>query len=309
MAGPARDAGWPDISSSSASKFIPELWSGKLVSKFYATTMFGECANTDYEGEIKGLGDNVIIRTVPDITISDYTIGAGLTYEKPTSTAVELPIDKAKSFSFECNDIEEHQGDINKMEAFTNDATHRMRVAIDTDILANVYADADAANKGATAGAQSSGFNLGVAGTPLSLTKANILDFLVDVGSVMDEQNLPDEDRYVVLPVWAVGLIKKSDLKDASLAGDAKSILRTGLVGMIDRLKIYKSNNLAVTGVGNETNIVAGHKQAITFASQMTKMEDLPNPDDFGQLVRGLNVYGYKVLDGKKLVHAVAVKG
>ncbi|TQV82857.1 hypothetical protein [Aliikangiella coralliicola] len=308
MAGPNRDPGWPDISSTSASKFIPQIWSGKLVTKFYATTMFAQIANTDYEGEIKALGDTVIIRTVPNITISDYVIGAGLTYQKPTSPSVELSIDKAKSFAFECNDIETHQSDLQLMNDWSNDATEQMRIVIDTDILSNIYVDADVANSGQTAGKISGSFDLGaVGGNSVQLTKANIIDFLVDVGTVMDEQNLPDSERWIGLPSWACGMIKKSDLKDASIAGDAKSILRTGNIGMIDRLHIYRNNNIAtaVDGANTVYHSVAGHKSALTFASQMVKMEDVANPFDFGRLVRGLNVYGYKVIKPESLLHCV----
>jgi len=311
MAGPTRDGAWPDISSTSASKFIPQIWSGKLVTKFYATTMFAECANTDYEGEIKGAGDTVIIRTVPDIVISNYVIGANLTYEKPTSPAVNLDINKAKSFSFTCSDVEEYQGDFNKMDKWSDDATNRMRVVIDTDVLATTYAGANAANAGATAGAISSSINLGaLGGGSLQLTKANVIDFLVDVGTVFDEQDIPDEDRWIALPSWVCGLIKKSDLKDASLSGDPKSMLRTGIIGSIDRLNIFRNNNIAsATDIADTVyHVTAGHKSALTFASQMVKMETLPNPNDFGQLVRGLNVYGHKVINDKGIVHAIVKK-
>lgn len=311
MAGPARDAGWPDNSSTGSSKFIPQIWSGKLVQKFYSTTMFAECANTDYEGEIKGQGDTVIIRTVPDITVSNYTIGAGITYQKPTSPAVELSIDKAKFFAFECNDIEVHQSDLKKMEKWSDDASHKMRIAIDRDVLAYAYTEADAANAGDSAGAISGSYDLGTTGAPVAITKANVLDFLVDMGTVADEADWPDEDRWIALPAWMCGMIKQSDLQDASLSGDGKSILRTGAIGMIDRWKIYRNNQVATTVDGANTafNLVAGHKAGLTFASQMTKMESLKNPDDFGDLVRGLNVHGYKVVDGKKIMHGYVRKG
>lgn len=311
MAGPTRDGAWPDISSTSASKFIPQIWSGKIVTKFYATTMFAHIANTDYEGEIKGMGDTVIIRTTPNITISDYVIGAGLTYQKPTSPAVELSINKAKAFAFECNDIETHQTDIQLMDDWSSDASQQMRITVDTDILSTVYADAAAENSGATAGKISASYDLGtVNGTgsaAIQLTKANILDFLVDVGTVMDEQNLPDEQRWVGLPAWATGMIKKSDLKDASLSGDDKSMIRTGSIGAIDRLTVYRNNQIATTADGAVTvyHALAGHKSALTFASQMVKMEDVNNPNDFGRLVRGLNVYGYKTIKPDALCHMV----
>lgn len=313
MAGPTRAAGAPNYSSSGTAGFIPEIWSGKLVEKLYASTCFGEIANTDYEGEIKNKGDTVQIRTVPSITIKDYQIGGGLTYEKPTSDKVELQIDKAKYFAFEVNDIDRYQADIKLMDEFSDDGGEQMKIAIDTDILARHYADVDAANAGATAGVKSASYNLGAAGAPIAITKANVLDVLVDCGSVLDEQNVPETGRWIILPAWMSGMLKKSDLKDASIMGDAQSVFRNGKLGTLDRFTVYISNNMSIVddavAAKKATNIMFGHKKALTFASQMTQMETLPNPTDFGKLVRGLNVYGSKVIDPKAMGHLYAARG
>lgn len=303
--------GYPDYSSSGSTGFIPEIWAGKLVEKFYPATVFGEIANTDYEGEIQNQGDTVNIRTRATITIRDYKIGESLQTEKPQSDKVPLNIDKGKYFAFEINDVVKTQSDRNLLDEWGEDASEQMAVKIDKDILANIYANVDSANSGSAAGAESGDINLGATGSPVSLTKANILDFIVDLGTVLDEQNVPQSGRWLTLPAWACGLIKKSDLKDASLAGDGTSILRNGRMGMIDRFTLYNSNNLETVtdGANQVTNIIAGHKAGLTFASQMTEMEQIPNPNDFGQIVRGLQVYGYKVIEGKYLAHLYATKG
>ncbi|WP_347506195.1 hypothetical protein [Pseudomonas anguilliseptica] len=313
MAGPTRAAGAPDYSSNSRAGFIPEIWSGKLVEKLYASTCFGEIANTDYEGEIKNKGDTVQIRTVPTITIRDYQIGGGLTYEKPTSDKVELQIDKAKYFAFEVNDIDRYQADIKLMDEFSDDGGEQMKIAIDTDLLARHYADAAASNSGANADVKSGGFNLGVAGAPVAITKDNILDVLVDCGSILDEQNVPETGRWIVLPAWMTGMLKKSDLRNASIMGDAQSVFRNGKLGTLDRFTVYASNNMSIVddavAAKKCTNVMFGHKKALTFASQMTQMETLPNPTDFGKLVRGLNVYGSKVIDPNAAGHLYATRG
>lgn len=313
MAGPTRAVGAPDYSSSGTAGFIPEIWSGKLVEKLYASTCFGEIANTDYSGEIKNQGDTVQIRTVPSITIRDYEIGGGLTYEKPTSDKVELQIDKAKYFAFEVNDIDRYQADIKLMDEFSNDGGEQMKIAIDTDIMARHYADVSADNAGATAGVKSDAINLGAAGAPVLVTKDNVLDLIVDCATVLDEQNVPETGRWILLPAWMTGMLKKSDLKDASIMGDAQSVFRNGKIGQLDRFTVYGTNNLSVvadvTAAKNCTNVMFGHKKALTFASQMTQMETLKNPNDFGNLVRGLNVYGSKVIDPKAIGHLYAARG
>ena len=310
MSGPTRAAGYPDLSSSSSSGFIPEIWSGKMVEKLYPSTVFGDIANTDYEGEIKQQGDTVNIRTTPSITIRDYEIGGGLQKEKPTSDKVQLQIDQGKYFNFEINDVDAYQSDIKLMDDWSNDAGEQMAIEVDRTILSTVYADVSATNAGANAGAQSGSYNLGETGAPVLLDKSNIIDFIVDTGSVLFEENVPMSNRWIVLPVWACNLIKKSELKDASMSGDGTSMLRNGRIGIIDNYTVYCSNNLStVTDSSKQvTNMIFGHKKALTFAAQMTKMETLKNPDDFGDLVRGLNIFGSKVIDDKAMGHGYIAK-
>jgi hypothetical protein len=296
------------------SLFIPAVWSGKLVEKFYTATVFGAIANTDYEGEVSDFGDQVIIRTTPTITITNYTIGLGLTYEVPSSASTSLDLNKGKYFAFAVDDVDGFQADIDLMDDWSEDASEQLKIAVDSDVLTNIPAGVDAANTGNSAGAISGDIALGATGTNGSnavlLDKTSIVDHIIDYGTVLDEQNVPETGRWMVLPAWAIGRIKKSDLKDASLAGDSVSIARNGLVGMVDRFYIYLSNNIAGITEGTATlyRPIAGHMAGLTFAAQMVKMETLPNPDTFGQLVRGLNVYGYKVLEGKYLASGYVKK-
>ena len=305
---------YADIASDSASKFIPQVWSGKLVEKFYTATVFGAIANTDYEGEISDYGDQVIIRTTPTLTITDYQIGDALNYETPINANTSLDLNKGKYFAFTLDDVDSMQSDINLMDDWAEDASEQMKIAVDSDVITNIITDVVAENKGIAAGVISGDINLGATGTngdaAIQITSATILDYIIDMGTVLDEQNVPETGRWLVMPAWMVATIKKSDLKDASLAGDSTSIMRNGLVGMVDRFMLYLSNNIIGITEGTATlyKPVGGHSAGLTFAAQMTKMETLPNPDTFGQLVRGLNVYGYKVVEGKYLTTGVVKK-
>jgi hypothetical protein len=283
--------------------FIPEIWSGKLLVKFYDATVLGDITNTDYEGEIKSQGDKVIIRQTPTMTIRDYSKGQTLVTEKPEAPVLNLNIDRAKYFSFTVDDIDRYQSDVNVMDDWSADAGEQMKIAVDSLVLGTVYADAHAKNQGATAGVKSGKYNLGTTGSPIQLTKTNILDYFVDMGTVLDEQNVPEQGRFIVLPPWACGLIKKSDLRDASITGDGESILRNGRLGMIDRFTIYRSNLLATTfdTPNTVTNIIFGTNHAISFAAQMTEMESLKGESTFGTIVRGLNVFGFKTLKTEAL--------
>jgi hypothetical protein len=300
-------AGYPQRSGVT----IPEIWSGKLLVKFYDATVYAAISNTDYEGEIRDLGDVVKIRTTPDLVIEDYQKGQNLNYQNPEPSVIDFEIDKAKSYAYNSDDIDRNQSDINYIEDWAEDASQQMKIVVDRDINAVIPADAGADNQGATAGKDSQDINLGATGAPLAITKTNVLDVIVDAGTVLDEQSVPEDDRWIVIPPWMAGMIKKSDLKDASLAGDGTSILRNGRLGVIDRFTIYKSNLLSrvTDGSVRPNNIIFGQRHALTFASQLVKDETLPNPFSFGTLHRGLNVYGYKVLKPEALGLLYAYKG
>jgi len=292
-----------------AGNFIPELWAGKLIEKFYDATVLTAISNTEYEGMIKAHGDTVHIRTTPTITIRDYVKGQTLQIERPDSDPLELLIDKGKYFQAVEDDVDAVQTDIKLMDVWSKDAAENMKIEIDQDVLTNMLTGISAYNQGLTAGAKTASFNLGTTGSPLTVTKdgaggtTSITDLIVDIGTVLDEANCPESDRYLVLPAKAVGLIKKSELKDASLSGDGTSILRNGRVGMIDRFTIYMSHNLYTSS--GKTNVIAGTKRGLTFASQMTKMETLRAESTFGTLIRGLQVYGYKVVKPEAIATSV----
>ena len=289
--------------------FIPEIWSGKLIENFYDATVLAAISNTDYEGEIRSMGDTVNIRTTPEITIRDYVKGQTLTVENPDKPKLQLFIDKGEYFACVEDDVDKVQSDINLMDTWSKDASERMKIKIDQRVLTDLLPDIAATNKGATAGEQSASFNLGTTGSPLTVSKdgasstTSVVDLIVDMGTVLDEANCPEGDRYMVIPAKMAGLIKKSELKDASLTGDSTSIVRNGRLGMVDRFTIYVSHNLNVSS--GKYSIIAGHKMGFTFATQMTEMESLRAESTFGNIIRGLQVYGYKVVKPEAIAQAV----
>ncbi|CAB4197165.1 hypothetical protein UFOVP1304_39 [uncultured Caudovirales phage] len=289
------------------SKFIPDIWSGKLQLKFYKATVLGDITNNDWEGEIKSQGDKITIRTIPTITINSYSKGQTLTSQVPTSTPIDLSIDKGKYFQVVLDDVDKVQADVNLMDQFTNDAAEQMKISIDNDVLDGVKSGAAAANLGATAGAISANLNLGTDAAPRSCSKATVLDFILDMGQALDEQNVPETGRWMVVPAWMAAIVKGSDLKQAYLTGDSTSILRNGKIGMIDRFTMYVSNNLPRTA-DFDSYILAGTRDAISFASQMTQVETIRSNTSFGNILRGLNVYGYQVIKPEALVRGIVVK-
>jgi hypothetical protein len=300
-----------------ATGFIPEIWSGKLVEKFYASTVLAAISNTDYEGEIKNKGDRVKIRTKPTITIHNYDADGLLGLDRPTGGTVELYIGNGKYFSLILDDVMEIQSDLNILSMWSDDAAQQLKIVVDQDVLTGLVGAMAAQNQGSAAGVITGSLNLGVQGTPLAVVGRNpgagqveLLDVLMRMGQTLDEQNIPEVGRWVVMPAWAGRQIKQSELRQAYLSGDSVSMLRNGRLGMVDRFTIYISNLLPNNSSDSaqfnagEWPIFAGHAHGLTFASQISKVETLRSELTFGQILRGLQVYGYQVVDGKALVQA-----
>jgi len=306
-----------------ATGFIPEIWSGKLIEKFYASTVLAAISNTDYSGEIKNQGDKVRIRTKPTISISDYSADMALALQRPSGNVIDLLIDKGKYFNCILDDVMDVQSDLNLLSMWSDDAAEQMKITIDTAVLGALQNQAQAVNnRGIAAGKISHTINLGATTTPLSVVarspttgKVEIVDVILRLGQALDEQNIPETGRWIVMPTWAATLIKMSELREAYLSGDATSILRNGRIGMVDRFTIYTSNLLpsgtAATPplVAGEFVMYAGHAHGLTFASQMTKMETLRSEQTFGTILRGLQVFGYKAVDDSALAQAIIVNG
>ena len=295
----AVSSGRPDYTGN----FIPEIWSGKLIENFYDATVLAAISNTDYEGEIRSMGDTVNIRTTPEITIKTYVKGQTLSVENPDKAKLQLVIDKGEYFACVEDDVDQVQSDIALMDQWSKDASERMKIKIDERVLTDVLTDVDSNNKGATAGRISGDINLGAAGSPVAITSSNVIDTIINMGTVLDEANAPEQDRFMIIPAKMAGYIKQSDLKDASITGDGSSPLRNGRLGMIDRFTLYVSHNLYKSG--SEFSVIGGHKMGFTFASQMTNMETIRSETTFGNIIRGLQVYGYKVVKPEALATAV----
>jgi len=304
-----------------ATGFIPEIWSGKLVEKFYASTVLAAISNTDYEGEIRDKGDRVKIRTKPTIAIHAYQADLLLGLDRPSGGNLELFIGNGYYFSLILDDVMEIQSDLNILSMWSDDAAQQLKITIDKDVLTGLYntgtGQFQTANAGISAGTITGNINLGKQGAPLSVVGRNpgtgdveLIDVLLRLGQSLDEFNIPEVGRWCVMPAWAGRQIKQSELRQAYLSGDSVTMLRNGRLGMVDRFVIYISNllpnNSSQPSLFNagEWPIYAGHAHGLTFASQISKVETLRSELTFGQVLRGLQVYGYQIVDGRALVQA-----
>jgi len=297
--------------------YIPVVYSPLMVAALYANTCLSKIANTNYEGEIKEMGNQVKIRITPHVTIRDYVAADDLIAETIAKASIDLDIDRGKYFMFPAEYVEVKQSDIHFVEVFAESAGIDMKVQIETDIFADIYSDAATGNYGAAAGLISGDINLGTSAAPLSVTKTTIIGAIADLSLCLDEQNVPEADRWLVLPSWAHSILIQHEEFRANSSGDDKSALRLGKVGNFNNFDIYKSNTLNTTatddstdGATKQVDIIAGHKDALTFASQLLiTNEKIKSELKFQDYYRGLHVFGFKVCQPKSLIHAVWVRG
>lgn len=299
--------GNPDYSTGSSSQYIPAVYSALLVKKFYPATVWGEISNTLYEGDIKSAGDTVYIRTRPTIDTFKYKKGMVLPIQNPESPYTTLKIDQGEGFSFALDKVDEFQADIKLMDVWAEDAAEQMKQVIDKNVLqaiatgaAPLTNTAGMVNGGTTT--KGTSISLGTSGakadvsTLAAAASMNEGDWLVDrilyYGQLMDENNLPDSDRFLILPAWAMQKMKSvnSKLGQVYVTGDASAPARNGKVGGIDRFKIFMSNNLY------NDSVIFGHKYGLTFATQITESRIIDNPFSFGKMMQGLQVYGFNIV-------------
>lgn len=267
----------------SVQNFIPTIWSARLNESLKKNLVYGNVVNTDYEGEIKGQGSTVKINSIGAVTIGNYDKVAGIgNPQELDATQKTLVIDQAKYFNFQVDDVDAAQANVNLLDGGIVEASYGLANVVD-QYLAGFYTEVKAEN------------TMGNDATPITPTKDTAYDLLIDLGVLLDENNVPESERFVVVPAWYYGLL----LKDARFTKDP-NIIRTGYVGDIDGMMVYKSNNVPNTA-GAKYKIIAGHKSAISFAGQVDSVEAFRPEKQFSDAVKGLQVFGAKCIKPEAL--------
>lgn len=276
--------------------FIPEIWSARLLDHLDKIHVYANLMNRDYEGEIKAYGDTVRINQISDITINDYT-GEDFADapEELDSTQQTLVIDQAKYFNFQIKDIDNAQSNPKLMDAAMMRAAYNMNDKVDT-YLASLLA-AGCATKNI----------LSDDAAPVVPTSANAYDYLVDLSVALSEANVPTLGRWVVVPPWYHGLLLKDDRFVGNGTDFNRTILENGQVGTAAGLTVYVSNNVPNTS-GTLYKIIAGTNIAGSLAEQLIELEAYRREKNFSDAVKGLHVFGAKVLQGTALAMISANK-
>lgn len=273
----------------SVTNFIPTIWSARLLRHLDKKHVYANLLNRDYEGEIKNYGDTVKINQIGEVTIKDYVKNKDIDDpEELSGDQLTLTIDQAKYFNFGIDDVDAAQVNPKLMDKAMMRSGYGMNDVTDQFAANLLYIGVDSGNV------------LGSDDSPIIPTADDAYDALVDLSTLLTEANVPMEGRWTVIPAWYHGLL----LKDKRFVGNGtdynKAILEGGEVGVAAGFRVSLSNNVPNTS-GAKYKIIAGTNEAGSYAEQILKTEAYRPQKRFSDAIKGLHVYGAKVLQPKCL--------
>ena len=296
--------------------WVPAVYSQKVQKFFRRASVVEDITNTDYAGEIENFGDTVNIVKEPSITVSDYARGQTVNTQTLADDKLQLTVDQGSYFAFKVDDIEERQSHVNWEALATSSGAYSLKRNYDYNVLKNIYDNA------ATSAA-----NTGTDGSPIDGDAAT--DTLADVISaaktVLDGNDVPEENRWFVAPPAFYKQLRKAGAKimDQSVMADGgASSMRNGMV--TDRplfgFRLYSTNAIAVSSGAassktfgsagsNEYAFLYGHQSGVATANHIAKTELIRDPDSFSDIVRGLHVFGRKILRTEAVYSGVITIG
>lgn len=277
--------------------FIPQIWSAQLLESLKKSLVYGQegVVNRDYEGEIQAYGDTVKINSIGSITVGDYQKNTDMDDPQVLTDATRtLVIDQAKYFNFQVDDIDRAQQRPKIMQAAMQEAAYALRNAADVYIATKMFSEADPNNF------------IGSDSSPVVPTKQTAYELLVDLATILDENNVPEEGRWVIVPPWFYGLMLKDDrFTHETAAGD--DVIRNAVIGRAAGFTVLRSNNVPNVD-GSAYKIIAGHRIAFAYAEQINDVEAYRPEKRFADAVKGLHLYGGKVIRPEALAVLVANK-
>jgi hypothetical protein len=290
--------------------FTPEIFSQKVLKFFRRASVVEDITNTDYAGEIENYGDTVRIIKEPTITVSSYSRGAVVNPQDLADDQTTMVVDQANAFAFKIDDIEERQSHVNFEALATSSGAYSLKRKYDANVL-----------QAMVDGAGNTGATFGTAAAPIGInaTQDNAVNLMLAMARAMDDESIPEENRFFVAPpaFWEHLFQAGSKFAEVQVTGDATSPLRNGLVmqGNIAGMACYKTTALNNSGTDvvtianqdttNDYVVLAGHMSSTATASHIAKTEVVRSTDTFSDIVRGLHVFGRKVIRPEALVQGV----
>ncbi len=266
------------------SNFIPTVWSENLFCELDKQYIAVSNCNRDFEGEIKNKGAVVKICGVGEVNVSDYTKNTDMSVAQDLSDTVkELAIDQAKYFNFQIDDIDKAQCSPKLMNAAMKIAASSLANEADRYVY-SLYAEAGDTVKSESA------------------TTDNIVDLIIDARTKLYANNVTDGYEVVIeVSPEIASLILKAKV---NLSTDNTGALEAGCLGSIGGCKIFVSSNIVTSDDGSKRyhKCIVRTKRAIAFAEQLSEIEAYRPEKRFSDAVKGLHLYGAKVVYPKEMV-------
>ena len=301
------------VSGQTNSYFLPAIYSKKVLNFFRKASVAEAITNTDYAGEIAAYGDSVRIIKEPEITVYQYERGQDTTQTKLTDQEVNLVVDTANAFKFIVDDIETNMSHVNFREVAASSAAYSLRDAFDQGVLVTMFAGVSASSPNHVLGSDNAtdlaaGTFDGTGNLDIGFASGehDPIDVLSHMARLLDEQNVPEEGRWFLAnPEFYEQLVQTSSKLMSTDFNAGQGSIRNGLVssGKLRGFDMYKTNNIAATS-NAAGKCLAGHISSTCTAQTIVNTEVIRDPSSFGDIVRGLHVYGSKVLRGEALVSA-----
>ena len=293
--------------------FVPEIFSKNIQNFFRKSSVIEAITNTDYAGEIAAFGDTVKIIKEPEITVAAYTRAASTTKQYLTDQELTLVIDKANSFKFIVDDIEEKLSHINFASVGASSAAYTLKNTMDSEVLTAMFAGVSTSGPDHQLGGDTANAASGSLATtdPIDMGhasgEATPLAIMARMARLLDDSQVPEDQRwFVAKPEFYEELASTDSKLMTSDFNQGDGGVRNGLVasGSIRGFQMYKSSNVPATT--NATGqCLAGHMSSTATAQSILNIETLRDTDTFGDIVRGLHVYGRQVLRDDALVKAI----
>ena len=301
------------VTGQTNSFFLPSIYSKKVLNFFRKASVAEAITNTDYSGDITAYGDSVKIIKEPVITVYQYERGADVTKTALTDQETTLVVDIANAFKFIVDDIETAMSHVNFKEVAASSAAYALKDAFDAGVIAKMIAGVSASSPNHILGSDSAtdlaaGTFDGTGNLDIGFgsSEHDPIDVLSRMARLLDEQNIPEEGRWFLASPEFYEILVQSSSKLLSVDYNAgQGSIRNGLVssGKLRGFDMYKTNNIAAAS-NAAGRVIAGHMSATATAQTITSTEVIRDPDSFGDIVRGLHVYGAKVLRPGAMVSA-----
>jgi len=315
-------AGYANLPSGN---FAPEIFSQKVLKFFRRASVVEDITNTDYAGEIENFGDTVRIIKEPTVTVSSYTRGSVVNAQDLADDQITMVVDNANAFAFKIDDIEERHSHVNFEALATSSGAFALKRKYDANVLqamsdgAGIAGADDASLSG---GLTTTNSALGTASAPINVETDDAgINLMLLMARSLDDQSVPEENRWFVAPpIFYEKMFQAGNkMAEVQVTGDGTSPLRNGLAvpGTLAGFRCYKSTALnstagtdqvTLSGVATDASenvILAGHMSSTSTASHIAKTEVVRSTESFSDVIRGLHVFGRKVLRPEAVVRGV----